>query len=123
MQAQGRAVSVCSRMSPVCAKAPFVIASVGHACGQCTTHKAEDVRVSHVQALDAHGEAAEDHGSMEAREALLATLQCLHALMSGAAGMRGMLEVGPMLLLVQLLSSQDSLLQCSANMPPQTEIT
>ncbi|BDA46913.1 probable formin-like protein 13 at C-terminar half [Coccomyxa sp. Obi] len=46
-----------------------------------------------LQALDAHGEAAEECGSMEAREALLATLQCLHALMSGAAGMRGMLEV------------------------------
>ena len=49
--------------------------------------------VHYLQALDAHAEAAEEAGGGEAREALLASLQCVHALMSGAAGMRGMLAV------------------------------
>ena len=62
----------------------------------CRAHEALNVPVLCMQALDAHAEAAEECGSMEAREALLATLQCLHALLSGAAGMRGMLEVGSM---------------------------
>ena len=37
-----------------------------------------------------HGGAA---GDAEGHEAMLATLQCMHALMSGTSGMRGVLDV------------------------------
>ncbi len=41
-----------------------------------------------VQALEVHGGAA---GEAEGHEAMLATLQCMRALMSGTSGMRGVL--------------------------------
>ena len=50
-----------------------------------------------VQALEVLAESSEDDegwgGSGEAAETLLVTLQCLHALMSGGAGMAGVLQV------------------------------
>ena len=50
-----------------------------------------------MQALEVVAESSEDDGgwggSGEAAETLLVTLQCLHALMSGGAGMAGVLQV------------------------------
>ena len=42
-----------------------------------------------LQALEVHASAA---GEPEAQEAMLVTLQCMHALMSGAGGMHGVLS-------------------------------
>ncbi len=42
-----------------------------------------------LQALDMHAGAL---GDAEAHEAMLVTLQCMHALMSGAGGMHGVLS-------------------------------
>ncbi len=44
-----------------------------------------------MQALEVHADAA---GEPDAHEAMLVALQCMHALMSGAGGMHGVLSTG-----------------------------
>ena len=70
----------------------LVACSLGH-CLQIALYTEADCwrakDIACLQALEVHANAA---GEPEAHEAMLVTLQCMHALMSGAGGMHGVLS-------------------------------
>ena len=70
----------------LCLQCPYIVSTVWHVS---EGSRAFEMSRTVTQALDLH---ASTLGDAEAHEAMLVTLQCMHALMSGAGGMHGVLS-------------------------------